>query len=120
MKNTKRIIVSVVLGFLGYMAYAVTSKYMEKESVRKRISTIPAFRFERLGDGVFTDEDLTANRPLILLYFNSSCEFCRAEAREIKNNLEKLRAIQMVFVSTEEKIDIRKFAEEHGLSGHAN
>src|SRR5690554_6801360 len=104
MKSTKILIVSVVFGFLGYMAYAVTVKYMEKESLRKRISTIPSFRFERLGDGMFTDADLSANSPLILLYFNSSCEFCRAEARGIKINSEKLGDIQLVFVSTEEKI----------------
>ncbi len=119
MKSTKMLIVSVVCGFLGYMAYAVTVKYMEKESLRDRISTIPSFHFDRLEDGVFTERDLAANRPLVLIYFNSSCEFCRIEAREIKDKIGKFDAIQLVFVSTEEKTEIQNFAEEHGLTGHA-
>src|SRR5690554_4042868 len=120
MKSTKILIVSVVSGFLGYMAYAVTVKYVEKESLRERISTIPSFCIERLQDGVFTEGDLAANRPLILMYFSSSCEFCRIEARQTKEKLGRFNAIQLVFVSTEEKADIENFAEVHGLSGHPN
>ena len=120
MKHVKILIVSVVLGFLGYMTYAISVKYVEKESLRTRVSTMPDFRFERLGDGTFTDGDLVANRPLILIYFNSACEYCRMEARRIKEKLGTFNAFQLVFVSTEEKAEIENFAEVHGLSGHPN
>lgn len=120
MKGVKILIVAGVIGFLGYMVIAITLKYAEGEAHRKRISTLPSFKLERLGNGFFTDADLTANRPLILLYFNSTCEFCRAEAREIKNKIESFKEIQLVFVSTEEKIDIKNFAEENGLCENAN
>lgn len=120
MKGVKLLIVAGVIGFLGCMVMAITLKYKESEAQRKRISTLPSFKLERLEYGFFTDDDLTANRPLILLYFNSTCEFCRAEAREIKNRIESFKEIQLVFVSTEEKIDIKKFAEEYRLCENAN
>jgi len=120
MKTVKILIVAVVIGFLGYMAYAINLKYSEGKELRNRISTLPPFRFERIGEGFFTEDDLDANTPLILFYFNSSCTFCRSEANEIRNKLGRFSGFQLVFVSTEDKILIKKFSEEFGLNGKGN
>lgn len=121
MKQYIRIsIVLVILAFLGYMAYAINRKLLEKEALRERISTIPSFRFERLEDGFFTENDLAENKSLVFLYFNSTCDFCRLEAKAIQGRIEEFDAVQLVFVSIEEKVDIKNFAEEHDLYENTN
>lgn len=117
--HLKFIIVAVIVGFLGFMAYSITLKYLEKEAVRDRLSTIPSFQLERLTGIAFTESDL-AEGPVVLDYFNSTCELCRGKSKVIKRRIEEFMDIQLVFVSSEEKIAIEKFSEESGLNVYPN
>src|SRR5690554_2451477 len=117
--HIKVVIVAVVLSFLLYMAYFITLKYLEKETLRNRLSTIPSFRLERLTGGAFTEIDM-AESLVVINYFNSTCEFCRAKSKALKLRMEEFKGIQLVFVSSEDKIVIGKFSEEHGLHEYPN
>lgn len=117
--HIKVVIVAFIFGFLGFMGYSIALKYLEKESIRERISTIPSFRLERLAGDVFTENEL-AEGPVVLDYFNSTCDFCRAKSKAIKLRIEEFRGIQLVFVSSEEKVIIEKFSEENGLNKYPN
>src|SRR5690554_2811314 len=111
----KILIITVILGFLVYMALAIIQKLSEKEELRERISEIPSFRLERLSNGFFTEKELPISQPVIFLLINSTCDFCRLEAKAIKDRIAEFKDVQLVFVSTEEKIDIENFAKEYGL-----
>lgn len=117
MKAAKTLTVIVVLGVLGYMTYGISLKYREKETAENRIAVLPNFTLERLQGGFFMQDDLSPGSPLIFLYYNSSCTFCRAETRAIKKNMKELGGNQLIFVSPEDKTDIKGFAEEFGLYG---
>lgn len=117
--HIKVVIVAVILSFLVYMAYSITLKYLEKETLRNRLSTMPSFRLERLTGGAFTESDL-AESPVVISYFNSTCEFCRAKSKAMKLRMEEFKGIQLLFVSIEDKIVIEEFSEEHGLHEYPN
>lgn len=118
--HIKTYLIISVLGFLGYMAFAISGKRTEKEALRMRIATVPSFRLERVEGGFFTEEQLSQHKPFILVYFNSGCDLCKLEAKSIGSRLGEFDNAQLAFVSTEEKVDIRDFAQEYGLSGSCN
>ena len=117
--HIKVVTAAVILSFLVYMAYSITLKYLENETLQNRISTIPSFRLERLTGGTFTEEDL-AEGSIILNYFNTTCEFCRAKLKALKSRMEEFEGVQLVFVSSEEKIAIKEFSGEREFQERPN
>ncbi|NJM80282.1 MAG: hypothetical protein HC854_12945 [Flavobacterium sp.] len=105
MKKYLKIIIPVfVLSLIAFMGYKVVSKINTKKAIAENIKTIPAFSYASIIDNTsFTNESLVANKSTLFIYFNSECEFCNHEAEMVGENIAKLKDIQLVFVSYEDK-----------------
>lgn len=103
------------LGLFGFLIFQITSKINHKKEVAKNIKTIPTFNFQNVNGGRFTNENLIKNTPILLVYFNSECEFCNEEAEMIQQNIDKFSPIQLIFVSIENPDKIKEFAIHHKL-----
>lgn len=120
-KYLKIIIPLLVLSLIAFMGYKVVSKINHKKAVAENIKTIPAFSYVSIiDDTVFTNGSLVANKSTLFIYFNSECEFCNHEAEMVEENIAKLKDIQIIFVSFEEKEKIKLFAKQYKLLNHAN
>lgn len=122
MKKKLKIIIPVfVLCLIAFMGYKVVSKINTKKAIAENIKTIPAFSYASIiDDTAFTNESLVANKSTLFIYFNSECEFCNHEAEMVQQNIEKLKNVQLVFVSYEAKEKIKLFANQYQLLDHAN
>jgi peroxiredoxin len=118
-KYLKIIIPLVVIILLSFMGYQVISKINHKNEVAENIKTIPVFSYENIKEGVFTNENLK-KIPTLFIYFNSECEYCIEEAQMIQKNIEKLKGIQLVFISFEKPALIKAFAAKHQLTTYDN
>ena len=121
MKKALKILIPIlVLSLLAFMGYKVVSKINHKKQVAENIKQIPNFSYLTLENKVFTEEDLAQNKPTLFIYFNSECDFCNHEAEMVQQNLEQLKAIQVVFISYEPVDKIKQFATKFKLLNHAN
>lgn len=111
----KNIILILALGISVLLGYQIVKKFQEKQKLVQSIETIPNFSFKTLDDSLFTKEHLHDGLPTVFLYFNSECEFCQHEARNISENIHLLKDIQLVFVSTEPIEKIKEFSEQNSL-----
>lgn len=116
MKKTFKIIIPIlVLSLLGYLVYNVISKMQYKSEVAKTLQTIPEFSFKTLENEEFTNTDLKPNTATVFIYFNSECDFCQHEAKNISENIDQFKNIQFLFVSTEDIGTIKTFAKTYNL-----
>jgi peroxiredoxin len=118
-KYLKIIIPLTVISLLAFMGYKVITKINHKKEVAAHIKTTPAFSYENTTGGVFTNKDLK-QMPTVFIYFNSECEYCNEETRMIKENINKLKNFQLVFISFEKSNLIQAFATKHQLTSYDN
>ncbi len=121
MKKTLKILLTIlVLSLLAFMGYKVVNKINYKKQVAENIKQMPAFSYVALDNKGFTKENLEKGKPTLFIYFNSECDFCNHEAEMVQQNLEKLKAIQVVFISYEPIEKIKQFATKFKLLHHDN
>ena len=106
----------IVIGFLGYK---ISDKLNHKKEVAERIKVIPNFSFYTLDGNEFSDKNLQ-KKPSVFVYFNSECNYCQLEAKNIQERLEDFKEVQLIFISFEEKEIIQKFAKEYQLINQEN
>ena len=121
MKKILKIVIPIlVISLLAFMGYKVVSKINHKKQVAENIKKMPAFSYLNLENKIFTNENLEEGKPTLFIYFNSECDFCNHEAEMVQQNLEQLKAIQVVFISYEPVDKIKQFATKFKLLNHAN
>lgn len=121
MKKKLKIIIGILLiSIIGYLGYSIGNKLNYKKEVAERIKTIPEFSFKTLNGKLFTQNNISSTLPKLFVYFNSECDFCQGEAKQIKDNIEQLKNVQLLFVSFEDSKGIKTFAEKHHLVNYEN
>lgn len=55
------------------------------------------------------------NHPMFMLYFNSGCEYCESIIDDLLKNSKKFNNIQLIFISFEDKNDIKSYFKYHDL-----
>ena len=101
-----------------FVGYNLVSTVIRKQQVAKNIKTIPNFKYKNTNGGFFEKANLSPNKKTVFLYFNTTCEFCQEETKQIKANLEKFKNVQLVFVSFEKPEIITKFAQNNQLNNY--
>ena len=94
--NKRKILFAVafcVVSLLSYLGYKIISKAKEKNAIAKQLETIPPFSFQTLEQKPFTNSNLKPNIPTIFIYFNSECDYCQYEAKNINSNLHEFHPI---------------------------
>lgn len=118
MVKRKRLLLVLFLVLMVSLGFLVSNKIAQKNTSVKLISTVPNFFFfDSLGNKSFFNEFRKEGLETVIFYFNSTCSLCHEEFYLIEKYLYDFEDTQLIFVSTEEFEDIRKFAEEFGLWG---
>lgn len=118
--SLKSTLILLFTGTLVFLGYQITSKINHKNEVAQNIKTIPAFTYQNINGGAFTNKNLKKDTATIFIYFNTECEYCDHEAQMIEENITKLKRIQLVFVSFEKPEQIKKFAQKYQLTTYDN
>jgi len=103
-----------------FLSYRTINKIAFKNEVKKNIKTIPAFLYQNIKGGVFTNQNLKTETSVIFIYFNTECEYCNEEAQMIHQHIKKFGNVQILFISFENIEQIKKFAQNHQLINHDN
>ena len=98
MKRTvvKKVIIVVVVLFLFVMGVQVLKKLQHKEQVQQALAILPEFSFCTLEGGSFTNAQLPQNNKIVFIYFNTECEYCFYETKDISEQLERFKATTLL------------------------
>lgn len=95
---------------LALFAFSSTSfaQHEKKPNVNTETGigdALPDFNFE-LPDGTWLNQGvLTENQPVIVFYFDPTCEHCQKEAGWVRDQPESFEGITMIWVSWAEKVE---------------
>ena len=119
MKRTvvKKVIIVVVVLFLVVMGVQVLKKLQHKEQVQQALAILPDFNFYTLEGASFTNAQLPQNNKIVFIYFNTECEYCFYETKDISEQLERFKSTILLLVSNESKEAIKSFAIKQNLLG---
>lgn len=121
MKKFLKIILPIfVLAILVFLSYRVWDKIQYKNEVEENTEILPDFSYQNIQGSSFKKQDLNKNLPVVFIYFNSECEYCQHEARDIKENIPAFKNAQLLFVSTEKPERIEEFAQTYKLNRYDN
>lgn len=119
-KSILFIVIGVVVALLAFMGYKVVRLAQQKQAVEQALQKVPDFEFLSTNGEKFTQASIDVNTPTLFVFFNSECDFCRYEAQDISENIEELKDIEILFISTESTIEITSFSEEFNLNQQQN
>ena len=106
------IVVFVVLGIIGSLGAAIYGKYLEAEEVRVRILKLADFEVIPI---IKPDTIQDSQRPVIIGYFSSKCQFCQVEIQSIIDHEKLSKEARVLLISNERRRVIEVFAKSFGL-----
>jgi len=116
MKKYLKIIIGLTLvSIIAYLGYSISTKINHKKEVVERIQNLPEFSFKTISGEQFTQNEISITLPKLFIYFNSDCDFCHAEAKQIQEHIKQLKKMQIIMVSHENSEGIKAFAEKYNL-----
>ena len=76
---------------------------------------LPDFKFYRVKSGIgFTNADIPANRNTVFILFDPSCGHCQQETELLAQNYEKLKNVNLYFISMNDPALMASFLETFG------
>ncbi len=75
-------------------------------------TTIPSFTFYKVKSGIaFHKEDIPTDRKTVFILFDPSCSHCRSEAGALGKNYDKIKDINIYFISMNDPALMASFLE---------
>lgn len=59
-------------------------------------------------------------KPVVLYYFSPHCPYCKAQTKEIIEDMDKLKGIQFYFITAFPFSEMKKFSKEYELAKYPN
>lgn len=119
-RAVKLVAITVLFVVFAVLVLKIISKVNYKDKVSERIQVIPPFLFVTLENEPFTNVDLSSHLNKLFIYFNSECDYCHAEAQQIKDQIEEFKGIEIIFISYETNAAIKKFAQKYEFDNQEN
>ena len=102
MNSRKRILIVIlifiVLSLVGWMVYSSIMTIKAKEEMTSRISEVPEFQFLSMDSSFVSVKSNFDDSPLVILYFNTECEYCQSEVLDIVENKDELENINLLHI----------------------
>lgn len=119
-KYLKSLIVVILISVLVFLGYNISKKISYKNEVAERIKAIPEFTFLTMNNKTFSNKKLSKNTYRLFVYFNSDCDYCQSEAKQISEKLTDFKTTELIFVSFESIEGIKQFAKTYNLLDKEN
>lgn len=117
-RNISIVVLSLAVAAIGVLVFMIERVYERKAQQKLSWTTVPSLNLELSDSSFLNASDLIGTRPTLIVLFNSDCDYCSDEARDISDHARQLTAINTFFISVEELTDIIRFGNTHQLAGH--
>jgi peroxiredoxin len=109
-----------VVGAIGYLGFSIYDQLQEKQAVKDRIAQLPDFTVIGLDGKAIPSDGTTGHSPFILTYFNTECEYCRAEIRSIQDHKSLQERAMIYLISKESSKILKQFSRAFELGSLQN
>lgn len=113
--SRKIVLATLILGLVAlafFLGYSTINRINAKSMAAEKLQTAPVGNFYSM-DSILVK---IPNKNFALIYFDSGCEHCQNELKEVSSNRQLFVDKQLVFVSSENISSIKKVALEYRLN----
>ncbi len=82
----------------------------------KQVPIIPPFKILLADSSWFSKADLSKKKSTWIIYFSPDCGHCQLETEEIISNINKLKNLQIVMITSRPLEDLKNFYTHYNLS----
>lgn len=111
------IIALLIIGVICFWLFIAYPKYIKRIEQKNEIKDLKNLSLFNLDSVYFTPIPTTDlnYKGTVIIYFNSTCEYCQYEASEIKKALDSFINVSVIMVSSEPIRVIKEFSIEYKL-----
>lgn len=110
----QKAILTILISFFSISSFAQTD--IDTVPPYLRSKTIPEFKIIQPSGKVFTQKDIPAEKPVVIIYFSPDCGHCKIEAEEIVKSKDSLQQAIFIWVSYKDPKAIAVFYKITGLN----
>src|ERR1051326_1943812 len=114
-KLLKTIVILLVLLSVCFFSYQIVHKAAIKKETSEKIKSLPDFKFFTLDEKNFTNADVPANMPALIVYFSPDCDHCQSEAQDLREHMSWFKNIEVLMVTDKSRQEVAAFAEQYKL-----
>ncbi|TRX49846.1 redoxin domain-containing protein [Fulvivirga sp. M361] len=111
MKKPIYISLVIILAGFCYLGFIAISKQITKNQHYEEALKIPSFSFYKLEGGFFSNDDLTNNGKVLIVYASPECVHCEEGAKLLANHKEAIQSLQVVIVFPFEAAEVQAFCD---------
>lgn len=101
-------------GVVGWLGVKANRNFAERRQATQVRATLPSVELVDVN-GMPAGISAAPGRSTVLLFFTTTCEYCRAELAEMKREAASFDGSNVVLVSPENRETVRAFREKSGL-----
>lgn len=105
------VFITVGLSMAGVLVWKFQRETERKRQIEQQIQTIPNVQLKTMNFDVFDLIEFANDKPLLIIYFNSTCEICRLELNNLKKRLDDFVGVNILLASLQEKKELEAFIE---------
>ncbi len=103
--------------FIGCLWSCNQTKNTLRETTQE-INELPFLSYETVKGEIFTTRELPGSSILIL--FNTECDHCQREAKEISEHIDAFKNYKLLFIAADSIHHIENFSKTYNLSDKPN
>lgn len=77
------------------------------------IDNLPNFNFKELNSNDFSSQDVDESKSLIVVLFNTTCEYCHDKIKKFIEHSSEFKDSQILFISSESAEEISAFRKQY-------
>lgn len=116
----KKTILFVVFIIIGLLTYKLFWNIKTKSNIQQGLKEMPDFTFEDINNRTYSLSNIDPHKSTIFIYFNTECDHCQYEVRELKNNINKFSNTSILLISSEPISIIKEFYKNYSLENIQN
>ena len=89
-------------------------------SVPASSQSLPAFKMKLTNGKIYSNSDISTQKPLVLIYFAPDCEHCQVLIKQLLNKINVFRHAQIVLVTFESIESVAQFKKDYKLDKYPN
>lgn len=113
-------LIVLFVSILGILAYQFCKTFQQKEAQFEKTEYLPEFALYDTKGILRTQEDTEKGKWTVFVFFNSDCNYCQDEAKQLYEVREKNKKINFLWVSSENMETITDFQYKYKLVENTN
>lgn len=115
-------LVFLVLMLVGSLSLFAQDGFNAADTIPpyKKTNKLPYFSILQPDSTWFTAKQLPENKPVVIIYFSPECGHCQMTAKEFVSDMDKLKNVELLWITYHNPQQIKEFADSYGLSHFDN